>query len=85
MYHVYEDWTDRYSNKKKKTDRHYSFLGLYRKFSIADVFELIDFDAIIDIDRSDRQIDINTLFASFYGNSIFSIFYNDLKMLRWIA
>ena len=36
-------------------------------------------------ERAERDIEMVTYFASFYGNSIFTIFYNDLRMLKWIA
>ena len=60
-----------------------SFLGLYRKFSEADLHELIEFT---DGDRkNESEIDMNTLFASFYGNSLLSIIYNDLPPMQLIA
>ena len=42
VYHVYQEWNDFSISSKKKTERNYSFLGLYRKFSEADVHDLID-------------------------------------------
>ena len=42
IYHVYQEWTDFSFSSKKKTERNYSYLGLYRKFSEADVHDLID-------------------------------------------
>ena len=80
LYHVYQEWTDRVKDKPKMTPRHYSFLGLYRKFSMADIHELICFD--VNKDKPDRELDMTSLFANFYGNSVFTIFYNDLNMLR---
>ena len=57
----------------------YSFLGLYRKFCEADIYELIE---LTKKQKQKHVFDINTFYASFYGNSIFSIFFNDLKVLK---
>ena len=69
LYHMYNDDT--------------SFLGLYRKFSEADLHELIKFTA--GRRKNESEIDMNTLFASFYGNSLLSIIYNDLPTMQLIA
>ena len=61
------------------TDRKYSFMGLYRKFNEADLFELMHL--IKKKNSGVREVEMATLFASFYGNTIFTIFYNDLKIL----
>ena len=84
LYHVYQEWTNRFKiDKPKKSERHYSFLGLYRKFSMADVHELIYFDE--NKEKPERELDITSLFANFYGNSVFTIFFNELNLLRFIA
>ena len=65
------------------TDRSYSFMGLYRKFNEADLFELMH---LIKKKQSGvREVEMASLFASFYGNTIFTIFYNDLIILKRIA
>ena len=72
LYHVYNEYN-------KCT----SFLGLYRKFSEADVHELM---AYTEGERkNESEIDMNTLFASFYGNSLLSIIYNDLPTMQLIT
>ena len=58
-------------------------MGLYRKFSEADIFELMDLTE--NVEGDERKIEIDTLFASFYGNSVFTIFYNDLPTLKIIT
>ena len=83
MYHMYQEWTDISLSSRKKTKRNYSFLGLYRKFSEADVHDLVDMSKNDDI--AERNFDIFTLFANFYGNSVFSIFYTKEDKLKWIA
>ena len=65
---------------KKHFDRNYSFLGLYRKYSEADVHELVEL-AKKKEKSEERKVDIQTLFASFFGNSIFTIFFTDQKVL----
>ena len=65
------------------TDRSYSFMGLYRKYNEADLFELMH---LIKKKQSGvREVEMASLFASFYGNTIFTIFYNDLIILKRIA
>ena len=55
-------------------------MGLYRKFNEADLFELIH---LIKIKQSGvKEVEMACLFASFYGNTIFTIFYNNLNMLK---
>ena len=82
FYHIYQEWTDFSISSKKKTERNYSFLGLYRKFTEADIYNMINLTKKQDKEVK-RVMDLETLFASFYGNSIFSIFYTDLEVLRW--
>ena len=74
LYHVYN-----YNYNNKRT----SFLGLYRKFSEADVHELMEYTE--GKRKNESEIDMNTLFASFYGNSLLSIIYNDLPTMQLIA
>lgn len=35
--------------------------------------------------RNIKKLEINSLFCSFYGNNIFSIFFNDVKVLQEIV
>ena len=74
-----QDWIDFSISSKKKTERNYSFLGLYRKFSEADVHDLIDIAT--KKQKLEREIDISTLFTSIYGNSVFTIFFENLNIL----
>ena len=80
---MYQEWMDFSISSVKKTKRNYSFLGLYRKFSEADVHDLIDMSK--NYENEERDIDIIPLFSTFYGNSVFSIFYTDLDILKWIV
>ena len=50
---------------------------------MADVHELIDL--VENKKKPERELDITSLFANFYGNSVFTIIYNDINLLRWIA
>ena len=84
MYHVSQDWT-RKVNKKEDAGRSYSFLGLYQKFCEADLLELMGLCAIKNTSIFEEgAIDITSLFASFYGNTMFSILFTDLKILKGI-
>lgn len=65
--------------------RDFSFLGLYRKFSEADLFELMRLQELTRKKRNIKTLDIDSLFCNFYGNNIFSIFYNDVKVLQEIV
>ena len=58
-------------------------MGLYRKFNEADLFELMHL--IKKKNSGVREVEMATLFASFYGNTIFTIFYNDLIILNRIV
>ena len=64
--------------------RRFSFLGLYRKFCEADIYELMRLKDIIREKKSVRQVEILSLFSDFHGNSVFSIFYKEHKVLNRI-
>ena len=76
VYYLYQEWTHRFGKIKKHSDRNYSFLGLYRKYSEADVYELLELAK--KREKVERKVDIVTLFASFFGNSIFTIFFTNI-------
>ena len=61
---------------------YYSFLGLYRKYSKADLLELIE---LSKGRKENDQINISTFYASFYGNSGIEIVYNNFPCLNLIA
>ena len=50
---------------------------------MADVHELIY--SYKNKEKPERELDITSLLANFNGNSMFTIFFNDLNWLRWMA
>ena len=81
-YHVYQDW--RWSRNRKTKPRRYSFLGLYRKYSETDLNELMRLKEMIFEQKAIRQVDDYSLFASFQGYTIFTIFFKEVKVLNRI-
>ena len=67
-----------------KGERRYSFMGLYRKFSECDFFELMHLIQKYKEGKEVREVEFSTLFALFYGNSIFQLFYKQVKVLKRI-
>ena len=57
--------------------RKYSFLGLYRKFSEADIFEVMRLKKMARDMKKIRQFEIEIFNATFYGKTIFDMFYQD--------
>ena len=80
FYHVYQDWE--WLNTEQHNPRTYSFMGLYRKFSESDLFELMRLKQLIREGKAIQQIESDSLFATFQGNSIFSVFFRDVKIMR---
>ena len=87
MYYSYHTWKkENFSGERiaiKSPERSYSFLGLYQRYSNADLFELADL-AKKEL-KSDSKIQIPTLFANFFGNTIFTIFYKNIAVLKIIS
>ena len=80
LYHVEQSW---YWLKSKRTDlRRYSFLGLYRKYSEADYYELARLKMNIKSNRAVRKVEPQVLYAQFKRESVFSIFFRDVKVLQ---
>ena len=82
FYHVYQDWE--WLNTEQLHPRTYSFMGLYRKFSESDLFELMRLKQLIREGKAIQQIESDSLFATFQGNSIFSVFFREVKIMRQI-
>ena len=59
-------------------------MGLYRKFSECDFFELMHLIQKYKEGKEVREVEFTTLFALFYGNSIFQLFYKQVKVLKRI-
>ena len=81
-YHVEQEWF--WQKVKNKDPRRYSFLGLYRKYSEADLHELIRLQQVSRKHNLLLLVEQNILFASFKGESVFSIFANRSKVLTQI-
>ena len=67
-----------------KGERQYSFMGLYRKFSECDFFELMHLIQKYKEGKEVREVEFTTLFSHFHGNSIFQLFYKQVKVLKRI-
>ena len=85
-YHVEQEWF--WQKVKKAEPRRYSFLGLYRKYSEADMHELIRLQQASRRQNAMRLVEQDSLYASFNDESVFSIFANRVKVLtqieRWL-
>ena len=62
-----------------------SFHGLYRKFSEVDLFEAIRVKSCTMRNKPLSTFDKSTLNSSFMDNTMFSIFFNEIKYLAAIV
>ena len=60
-------------------------MGLYRKYSEADLFEIMRLFTLIREKKAIRKIENDCLNASFHEESCFTIFYDYVKVLRTIT
>ena len=84
-YYVYSNWwwkNARPEDIGKKRD--YSFLGFYRKYCEADLFEVMRLKDHIKMNKALKNFEKEILFSSFFGQSVFHIFYYDVQMLNLI-
>ena len=82
-YYKYQNW---WWQKKggQKNPREFSFLGVYRKYCQADIFDCIRIQKLVNDQKQIRHIENETIFASFQGATIFSIFYSEPQVLEAI-
>ena len=70
------------------SQRSFSFHGLYRKFSEADLFEAIRIKKLTIHTKPIKEFDKTALFCSIKGSTIFSIFFKEITLLilirEWI-
>ena len=86
-YYIYQDWWwDGISNQSSR--RNFSFLGFFRKFSEADLMELIRLKQFVRVQKTILQIESPALFCDFFGKSVFDIFFSEIdfleKVLLWL-
>ena len=75
-YYVYSDWWWKNSKPEdigKKRD--FSFLGFYRKYSEADLFEVMRLKDHLKMNKALKRFEKEVLFSSFFGQTVFHIFY----------
>ena len=82
-YHVYQDW--HWSTETKPLEffskRNYSFLGVYRKFCEADIFEVMRLKKLVREQMAIKQIEEQILFCDFNSNSSLTVFFKDFPIL----
>ena len=60
-------------------------MGLYRKYSEADLYEIIRLFTLLREQKAIRNVENDCLNAAFHEESCFSIFFNQVKVLRTIT
>ena len=82
LIHVEQHWL--WPKTNRCDPRRYSFLGLYRKHSEAAIQELIRLKNCLKQQKAVRHVEQTALFASFQGETIFSICFKQVKVLDQI-
>ena len=86
-YTVIQNW--QWSKSTKPRDFHqnrtFSFLGLYRKYCEADIFEVMRLKKLVREQMAIKKIEEQVLFCDFFSNSSISVFYKDVAVLSYIV
>ena len=87
FYYVYQDWNWSKATMPLEinTRRSFSFLGFYRKYSEADIFEMMRLKKLIRDQMAIKQIEPEMFFCDFFGTTSFSVFYKDVAVLQYIV
>ena len=65
--------------------RDYSFLGFYRKYSEADLYELMRLKYQLRTQKHIKKVENEIFFCSFEGQTAFEIFFSDVQVLSILA
>ena len=87
FYYVCQDWywsAELNPTKKYKEKRKLSFLGFYRKFCEADIYELLRLKRLAHDQMAVNQIEEQMLFCDFLGNPSMTVCFKDVAILNYV-
>lgn len=86
-YYTYQDWWWP-GSQNDSAKRKFSFLGFFRKYSEADLMEMIRLYQIVRAKKTILKLEHRALFCDFHGMSIFDVLYkcHDFleKVIIWL-
>ena len=84
FYYVYQDWfwaSDNNPWLDSDLKHNFSFLGFYREFCEADIFEMMRLKKLLSDNNAIKDVDDQLFCSEFMGNTAFDAFFNDIPVM----